>query len=1055
MCNWFFILPSKTCSSPFDTKDLMSGFAPMRTLPHFILASSILAFAGPNKAQTLPVLPMRACSINFAIEEKSADEALIEFAKQTSLTVVFPFNKVKESMANGLSGQYCPAQAIELLLANTGLAAEFSNSGTLVIKLSEDTQNQKHQSLLSHVIELFTDEGDSLLTYPEAMDAEYELILVKGMRASAQRAMDFKQSSLEVVDAIKAEDIGKFPDLNLAESLQRITGVSIDRSEGEGQFVTVRGFGPQFNTVLTNGRRLATDNQGREFSFDTLASELVSGVSVTKTFSAATQSGGIGSTINIETARPFSERGFKVAGSVKAMFDDNSEQTTPQGTLLVSHSNDVFGWLLSFSQQEHEARINEAQTDGWLLNTNIPQEELTTSSDNIFVPRNYDQRVRFDKRTRTGGTMVLQYRPNPDVDLSLDYLSSSFNVRTQSTSMGHWFTSSNLEDVITDENGTVIEFSQNIGHATDFHSRTFDRPSKISALGFNVAWQASPNFSFHVDASLSDASFKDTQGAANALSLVGYLNRSHFALYENAILPAISGFAEANPYIINAEGEMAGVSDYLDPANGKAHVMLRRGWNLRDELEQFRTDGVWDSPWQHLHSVSFGWMSSRQIKHIERWDNEYNFVHCSFCGYFSEPNLPDNFQQVFDAGDDFLQGISGSQGIPHVWLRHSGEDVFTFLESISDVSFAAVKRDNSFTLQEQVNAAYLDFSFSAQLLQRDISIKTGLRFEDTQVSVVGIEADLIALTVLDQTELGQVYSEPRALNKTSDYQHWLPSFTAKWELSDNVAARFAMSRSLTRPTMSQMSPSLTIETTRQGGDLRVSSGNPALQAFESQNLDLALEWYFADASYMSLSYFRKKVDNFIVSQTSKLVINGVTDPSTGSDSSQADADDHIAIFELTQPVNSETATVAGWELAFQYSFTSGFGLIANSTIVDSNAKLDRENISQKFALTGLSNSKNLILYYEHDPIQIRLAWNQRDGFLQSLTQIQGGEPTIVRPYQQLDMSASFAINDSVSLFVEGLNLTQESVLKHGRYDEQLLLVQQPGARYTLGIRGQF
>jgi outer membrane receptor protein involved in Fe transport len=125
------------------------------------------------------------------------------------------------------------------------------------------------------------------------------------------------------------------------------------------------------------------------------------------------------------------------------------------------------------------------------------------------------------------------------------------------------------------------------------------------------------------------------------------------------------------------------------------------------------------------------------------------------------------------------------------------------------------------------------------------------------------------------------------------------------------------------------------------------------------------------------------------------------------------------------------------------------------TLVDSNAKLDPTDISQKFALTGLSDSQNLIVYYEKGPGKIRLAWNHRDGFLQSLIQIQGPEPTYVRSYQQLDLSASFAINDNLSVFIEGVNITEESVLKHGRYSNQLLLAQQPGARYSLGLRGSF
>jgi TonB-dependent receptor len=255
--------------------------------------------------------------------------------------------------------------------------------------------------------------------------------------------------------------------------------------------------------------------------------------------------------------------------------------------------------------------------------------------------------------------------------------------------------------------------------------------------------------------------------------------------------------------------------------------------------------------------------------------------------------------------------------------------------------------------------------------------------------------------------------------------------------------------------MTQMSPGLVLSATRQGGDLRATTGDPELKPFESTNFDLAFEWYYRSSSYVSVNYFRKKVSNFIVRTLSQTTINNVTDPSTGADPSAADPEDILAEFDLTTPTNGETATVKGFEFAIQHDFDTGWGIVANMTLVDSNAKLDTTDISQKFALTGLSDSQNLILYYEHGPGQVRLAWNHRQGFLQSLVQIQSPEPTFVRSYHQLDLSASYALNDRVSVFFEGINITQESVLKHGRYINQLLLAQQPGARYSVGLRGSF
>ena len=992
---------------------------------------------------------------DFNIDSSYADISLIEFAKQADLTIIFPYKKVQYRQANAVKGSFSIEQGMDQLLENTGLAASFERDGVVTIKrISICDTLAEDKSLLQEIVDFLVGNGDKIMTFPEE-PSYLELIEVTGIRGSMDWALDIKQESIGVSESVQSEEIGKFPDLNLAESLQRITGVSIDRSEGEGQFVTVRGLGPQFNTVLSNGRRLATDNQGREFSFDTIASELVTSVTVDKTFSASQPSGGIGSVINIKTARPMASKDFKIVGSIKATFDNNSQKTTPQGTVFFSHSNDKLGWLVSLSHQTRKARINEVQTDGWLLNTDIPSEQITSTADNIFVPRNYDQRVRFDQRNRTGGTLVLQYKATPDLDVSLDYLRSDFNVKTDSTSLGHWFTSSNLEDVKTDENGTTTAFSQNVGHATDFHARTFDRPSSVSALGFNSSWQASPKVLLEFDISSSTASTKDKIGAGNALTLIGYLNRSSFSISEGSILPHITGFESSDPSIVDALGNVTGVSDYLDPINGRAHVMLRRGWNIEDKFDQLKTDiKLFDGMGSNV-DIKFGLMYSKQSKRNERWDNEKNAIHCLFCGYFQNPDLPDKFQTVFDAGNDFLSGVSGSEFLPKSWLRHDGETLFNFLESVSDINFDAVIRNNSFTVAENVTSAYIEGQQRA--IWRDIELfsKYGVRYENTDIVVTGFESDLLALTILDQTELGQLNSLGRIISRSASYDNWLPSVSIKAEWQDEIIARFGLSQSLTRPTMGQLSPSLVLNTTRQGGDLRASSGSPDLKPFESTNFDLTLEWYYQSLSYMSASYFRKKVSNFIVSTVMQTTINDVTDPSTGSNSNAPDKDDTLAEFDLTTPMNGQTATVSGFEFAIQHDFDSGFGVVANMTLVDSNAKLDPTDISQKFALTGLSNSQNVIIYYEKGPGKIRLAWNHRDGFLQSLVQIQGTEPTYVQSYQQLDVSASYAVNDNISVFVEGVNITEENVLKHGRYRNQLLLAQQSGARYSLGLRGSF
>tara|TARA_Y100000589_G_scaffold325901_1_gene364671 strand:- start:4045 stop:6951 length:2907 start_codon:yes stop_codon:yes gene_type:complete len=946
-----------------------------------------------------------------------------------------------------------------------------------------------------------------LVLAQDAAQQEVETIAVTGIRSSVAKSMDVKRSSAGVVDAISAEDIGDFPDTNLAESLQRITGVSIDRSGGEGQLITVRGFGPQFNTVLVNGRQMASENQSRAFSFDTIASELVSSLDVHKTSTATMQSGGVGSTINVNTARPFALGGFKVAGSVKGVYDENSESTTPQLSGLISNTfnDDTFGVLLAVSHQERETRLNQAQIDGWLENVGVPN-PVTESGEawdgNVFSPRNYDHKVTFEDRTRTNANLVLQYAPSDDLVITADALYSKFDVESNATSYGHWFTAPNIQGVAddgslfdangdrlsptVDANGTVIDLYQEVGLATDMHAKTFDRLTDTLSLGLNFDYQYNDNLNLKFDLSHSTAEREANNGGGDQLSLIGYANRVRFQVDDN-ILPVASMFADANANIYSGQQEIdgaivaspvdgfpaydssltpAGVSDLLDKDNSRAHVMLRRGWAVEDEVTQLRFDGEYFTDDGGITEIRFGTQYSNETKSLTRWDNEGVGIHCTYCGYPDLPEIPADAQYVFNAGNDFLSSVSGSGRMPTSWLAHNGEANFAFLENYyqsvngSAISFDAVRRNNSFDVEEQILSAYVEMDFEGEVGDMLLSGTAGFRYESTDVTVTGTEAPIIQLTVLDQTEMLAQYGEAQPIDVDADYDVILPNFSMKLEITDDLIARAAVSTTITRPTLESMSPVTVITTTRQGGDLTSTSGNPGLEPFESDNFDLSVEWYYDIASYASIGYFRKHVSNFIVNSQEDRTFtlsdgSLLTDPSTGTDSSGPDGADSVAVFTNTLPNNGENAIVDGFELAWQHSFDSGFGVLANATLVDSDAKLDPYNINQVFALTGLSDSYNLVGFYENDDFMIRLAYNWRGEFVQSLTQSQGDGPTIVEDYQQLDLSASYELSDSLGIFFEGINLTEEYVHKRGRFSNHMLLVEDSGRRWAFGVRGSF
>lgn len=1031
--------------------------------------------------------------IEFDIPQKRADLSLTEFAKQTNITLVFPFEEAMEVTTNELIGRYSIAEAAKHLVENTGLQVKIDEKGLLAIttnQSSEDINSMYNKNKLSSAIIGILSSSlvgtHALAQTPAAAGANEQVdeVMITGIRGSLIRAMDVKRNADGVVDAISSEDIGKFPDTNLAESLQRITGVSIDRSGGEGQLITVRGFGPEFNTVLVNGRQMATENLTRAFSFDTLASELVGGLDVHKTSTATMQSGGVGSTVNVKTARPFDSKGFKIAGSIKANYEENSEKTTPQFSGLVSDTfnDDTFGVLLSLSHQERKTRLNQAQLDGWLENVGIPKSELNGGAGvpegtTVFSPRNYDTKVTFENRTRDNAALVLQYAPADNLTLTVDAIYSDFDVKTNALSYGHWFTAPNITDAKTDANGTVIDLRQEVGLATDMHSKKFDRLTETTLFGFNADWQASDKLNVKFDLSTSSAERAPNNGRGDQLSLIGYANRVRFQM-DDKILPWASEFAEANPNIWSGQQQNfdhtafldpsdpnyeapVGVGDFLDKSNSRAHVMLRRGWAVQDDVDQFKVDGTWDEgTGSGLNKIRFGGQYSSESKDLQRWDNEGVGIHCTFCGYPDYPPIPADMQYVFNAGKDFLSGVSGHGRMPTSWLAHDGEAQFAYLEKISGKNFDAVKRDNSFVVDENTYAFYLEADFSGTLNGMPVSATSGVRVESTDVSVDGTEATIKKLNILDQTEMLTEYGAARKVNADNSYDAILPNMSVKLDITDTMVLRAAASKTLTRPTLTSMAPVTVIGTTRQGGNLTSTSGNAELKPFESDNFDLSWEWYYGDASYVSAGYFKKNVSNFIVNTIvdKTFTVEGggqLTDPSTGTNTAAPDAADTVAVFHNTQPNNGETATVDGLELGLQQTFESGFGFIVNATLVNSDADLDPADIKQTFALTGLSDSMNLVGFYEKGPVQIRLAYNKREEFVQSLTQSNGNGPTIVAPYKQFDLSASYDLTDNVTLFMEGINLTNEYVHKRGRYANQLLLIEDSGRRLALGLRANF
>ncbi|MCE3253026.1 MAG: hypothetical protein K0Q67_2046 [Cellvibrio sp.] len=972
------------------------------------------------------------------------------------------------------------------------------------------------KKLIASAIASYVVLGVGTQALAQSEDGTVEEVIVTGVRAALISAMETKRDATGVVDAINAQDIGKFPDTNLAESLQRIPGVSINREGGEGKYVTVRGFGPRFNVTTLDGRQLTSENINRDFEFDTLGSEMISALVINKTGSAIAESGGIGAVVDIQTARPF-DVGNKVAGTLKANYETLSEDTTPQGSILLSRkfADDALGVLLSYNHFERDSDVNRVTNANWARveansGSNLyPDETELRSNANpdgrLYLPQNHFIQQQRDQRTRDNANLVLQFAPTDALTVTADVLYSDYELLRDQNMLVHWFGSRpSWRDVVADENGTVTHFiadrreGEGAVQATEFNAIKENRTSDTLVGGINAQWEVSDNLSLVVDAYRSKSEYEDPMGFGNSQVTMGYRNRLTWDL-DFGFIPAISGFESATgsvAYQPDASGNLTiPNSDYLDPANLRPGFTIRNGRIVEDTIDQIKFGGVFESQEETgLVKADFGLSLKAREKARQQFTTGRGLttteaatvaaneprayvgpgatLNCMFCGgefFWTEITPPT--VTVLDAGSDYLSGVSGSGNIQTQWLQFDHDEFREIYEGHVGVPFTTAKvPSESYNIEEDILALYTQLEFAGDVGGYPFGFVTGLRYEKTDLTISGNLASILRVEAEGAEVLNEVLTPVTPTKLESDYAMFLPNVDFKIDLTDDLVSRFAYSKTITRPSMQELRPNLEFRDLKQNGPYPATAGNPDLKPLESDNIDLSIEWYYGEGSYASAGFFYKQVDNFIVDATTGQTFIGengtpITDPATGTltsipvggaPSDIIDPNDQVIEFAVTKPSNVETADVDGFEFAVQHMFgDTGFGAIANATFVSTNAEYDTKSFDQGFALVGLSDSYNLVAFYENEKFEVRLAYNYRDKFLQSLDQGGVAEPTFVDDYGQFDLSASYNLTDNVSIFFEGINLTGEETLWHGRFSNQFLLAEESGSRYTLGVRASF
>ena len=956
-------------------------------------------------------------------------------------------------------------------------------------------------------------------------DASEDLI-VTGIRASLREAVDIKRNSQGVVDAISAEDIGKFPDTNLAESLQRITGVSIDRQNGEGQLVTVRGFGPEYNLVTLNGRQMPTATLGdgasppasRSFDFANLASEGISAVEVYKTGRAAVPSGGIGSAINIRTPRPLDKPGMRGSLAVKGVYDESyneGTEITPEvsGIFSTTFADDRVGILVSGIYQRRKASVNTGSVGfgnsflgsendwGTLPQNGTPGSQNVTNrpdqTDVYEVPQSAAYNLTNIDRERINGQAVLQFKPSDALTATFDFTYSRNKIEARDSSVGVWFNFGDTSSAWTD--GPVAgpifyteRFGANSTKDLSYSGSLTANLSENKSFGGNLTWEAPGNVTVSLDAHHSTAESRPSNrfGTSTSVGSAVFGVQEQTLNFEND-LPVIS--YQMRPGV-----------DALNPANINATGNSFRNAYVRDEINQVQLKGRYEHDGNFLDSLDFG------FSFIEnRVRSAYGFVqNDTWSGVGTPADLPDDLFERVSLPDKF-KGVSGANaGIIPAYYRFDFERMVDLLDSRFGIcggdGNCLATFDTDRRLVEKTISPFVQVNTKFDLFGRDAHIVGGVRYDQTTVSASSLTPVPVGTAWAAEGEFNIIYSSQSSfLTNKGSYENWLPAIDVDIQPLENVKLRASYSHTITRADYNALQGGLTLN--RQfgiagGGGNR---GNPNLQPFLSKNIDVSAEWYYGRDSYVSAGYFRKKVSNFINSQEIEQSAFELRNPANGPRFRAAQAalggttnvalirdyilrnypasvevlrnpdgtpqlanglyqgrilglpEDGFVNFRVSTPFNSDqTATIDGFEFAIQHSFwDTGFGTILNYTIVNGDARFNNAldpNVGQ-FALAGLSDSANAVLFFDKYGFQARAASNWRAEFYA------GGNPnpTYVDAYGQFDASISYEFRQGLTVFAEGINLTGEGRRGHRRSDEFTTFAQPGFARYSAGVRFSF
>ena len=884
-------------------------------------------------------------------------------------------------------------------------------------------------------------------------------IVVTGFRASLQGAINAKRRESGVVDVIKAEDIADFPDLNLAESLQRVPGVTISRANGEGRQISVRGLGSEYTRVRVNGMEaIATTggmvnsggtNRSRGFDFNMFASELFNSLTVRKSASADVEEGSLGATVDLQTARPFDYREPTVVMGVQASYNDLARDVKPRFTLLASNTwmDGKFGALFSAAYEERHILEEGANITRWtfgganggfnpsstLNGYTIGQINNTNTSTALYHPR-IPSYVQYDHNTeRLGLTGSLQFKPDDQTTLTLDVLYSdvkSTRDEAQLQAIGFSRGGTGKPQTII-RSGTVDgrNIVQGVFDAVDVRSQSAhdELETQFQQYTFTATRNWTDRFRSGFIGGYSRSEF------TNPVSTIVTFDRANtngFSYDFTSRMPKFDfGFDLTNPAnwsMINGTSEVR-----IRPSAVTNTFTTAKAYGEFDANENITLKGGIDFRRFHFDSEGLYRTSETVVQTLT--PQQLADVSRVFSGFGRNLGLPSGAPTSWLAPD--LNKFIATYDI------YSGNGIYA-LTGLNNSS----ARGQYITVDEKDLGAYLQADFRFDAFGLNWRGDLGARYVLTEQYSDGYAA---------------VGSTIQLVRARRDYDMLLPSANLAVDLTDTVVARISAAQTIARPSISVLTPGGDVGI--QGANRSFSSGNPNIDPTKSDNLDLSLEWYPDADSLFAVGLFYKKINSFVQNLRQDIPFNQLGLPNSLLDGTSALPTD---LFAVSQPVNSPGGELKGFEINVQkrLSFLPGwmenFGVQANYTFVDSEIEYltsttpGAPTITQ--TLTGLSkNAWNATLYYETDKFSIRGSVAYRDGYLTAVPGNDGNSVHGTNETMNFDMQASYNISDKLKVSIEGINLTDEFNDQYVDASNRLNVYSHTGRQFFVGLRYTF